>query len=403
MLGETNCVAELDLNLFTDENLRAPFEAYRTIRDAGPVVRLPFSDVYAIGRFADVQTALRSSASLINGEGVGFSEEWNATRGTNVLQMDGRAHAKLRAVVMRPLAPSKLKEVRSELKRLVRARISALVDAGWFDAMKDLAAFLPVEAVSHLVGLPEAGRERMLEWAGASFNMIGPNPNDADIVATAGVRPFMASLTPETVKDGGWTDDLFKAVDAGRLTLAEATSAISAYVIPSLDTTILAKGHLLHDLATHREQWDMVRANPSKIPAAVSESVRRNSVLRWFARVAVEEYGVDNVTVPKGARVMLLYGCANRDERRYREPDKFDIDRDARDQLAWGTGTHMCAGVHLARLEMEVMLEALVEADVSLSSAPPTPGINRGLFGYTELPLRIDRRGTQRTDQNTNG
>ena len=86
---------------------------------------------------------------------------------------------------------------------------------------------------------------------------------------------------------------------------------------------------------------------------------------------------------------MLLYGSANRDERRYADPDRFDVTRDARDHLAWGTGPHMCAGMNLARIEMEVLLEALVEAGVELWSGQPKLGSNAGLYGFTKLPFRI--------------
>ena len=117
--------------------------------------------------------------------------------------------------------------------------------------------------------------------------------------------------------------------------------------------------------------------------------MRRDAVIRWFSRVAAEDYAVEGVAIPKGARVMLLYGSANRDERRYPDPDRFDVTRDARDQLAWGAGAHMCAGLHLARMEMEVMVEAMAEADAELTAGPPVMGANRGLFGFAELPYRI--------------
>jgi cytochrome P450 len=389
--------SELDLDLFTDVSLRDPFNDYKAIRDAGSAVRLRRPDVYAIGRFVDVQAGLRAPEALISGEGVGFNDIWNGGRGSNVLQMDGELHARLRATIMRPLAPAKLREVRDDLKQLVAKRIDALRGSGWFNAMSELATFLPVQAVSHLVGLPEAGRERMLVWAAATFNQIGPEFDAGEFAVLTEARAFMSSLNASAVRPSSWTGDLFKAVDEGRLSLTEAMAAISAYVIPSLDTTILAKGHLLHDLATHPEQWAKLRRHPEKISGAVTESVRRNAVIRWFSRVAANDYDVDGVVVPKGARVMLLYGCANRDERRYVDPDRFDVDRDARDQLAWGTGTHMCAGMHLARLEMEVMLEALVEADASLIAGTPVAGVNRGLFGYVELPLCIDSPSDQPT------
>lgn len=381
---------ELALDLFTDASLEDPFADYRAIRDAGPAVRLRRPDAYAIGRFADVQAALRAPEKLISGQGVGFNDVWNAGGGSSVLQMDGETHARLRATIMRPLAPARLRETRGDLKQLIVQRIDALRGRGWFNAMADLARFLPVQAVSHLVGLPEAGRERMLVWAAATFDQIGPDFDAGEFAVLAEARAFMSGLTASAVRSGSWTGDLFRAVDDGRLSLAEAMAAISAYVIPSLDTTILAKGHLLRDLADHPDQWAKLRANPEKIPQAVLESVRRNAVIRWFSRMAVEDYPVDGVVIPKGSRVMLMYGCANRDERRYPDPDRFDIERDARDQLCWGTGTHMCAGMHLARLEMEVMVEALVEAGASLSAGVPVVGANRGLFGYVDLPLRID-------------
>ena len=384
-------VPALDLDLFAPASLADPFADYRTLRDAGPVVRLARPDVHAIARFADVQTALRASDILISGEGVGFSAAFNAPKGMNVIQSDGDRHRRMRATVAKPLTPARLKGARADLKALVATRIAALVACDAFDAMTELASFLPVEAVSHLVGLPEVGREAMLEWAAAAFNVIGPNQDAADVASLRGAFGFMSTLDADQVRDGSWAGDLFAAARAGRLSPAEAVAAISAYVIPSLDTTILAKGHLLASLAADPGQWALLCARPELIAAAVLEGVRRDAVIRWFSRVAVADYMVDGAVVPAGARVMLLYGAANRDERRYAEPDRFDLTRDARDHLAWGTGPHMCAGMHLARIEMEVMLEALVEAGVMLSAGAPVMGTNAGLYGYTALPFQLTK------------
>ena len=386
--GETPA---LDIALFTDASLRAPFDDYARLRDAGPAVRLREPDVYALGRFADVQAALRDSDALISGEGVGFSAAFNAPKGNNVIQSDGDLHRRMRAAVMRPLTPAALRDSRADLKAMVAARVEALVGQGWFDAMPQLASFLPVEAVSHLVGLPAVGRERMLSWAGAAFNVIGPEQAPEDMMALRDLVGFMGTLNAQSVRDGSWAGELFAAAASGKLSPQEAMGAISAYIIPSLDTTILAKGHLLFSLACDPNQWAQVQARPALIPSAVLETLRRDAPIRWFSRVAATDYEVDGAVVPQGARVMLLYGCANRDERRYAEPDRFDVTRDARDHLAWGTGAHMCAGMHLARLEMEVLLEALVEAGVSLEAGEPEVGANRGLYGFTALPFRMER------------
>lgn len=379
----------LAIDLFADASLVDPFDDYRRLRDAGALVRLDRPDVFAIGRFDDVQAALRASTVLVSGEGVGFGAAFNAPKGQNVLQTDGEVHRRMRGTVIQPLLPAALREVRPDLKALIAARVAALKGRGRFDAMTALAAFLPVEAVSHLVGLPGAGRERMLDWAAAAFNVIGPDQFPDDVATMREAFAYMSSLRDDEVRDGSWAASLFAAADSGRLSRAEAMAAISAYVIPSLDTTILAKGHLLYNLATNPDQWAMLRARPDLIPAAVLEGVRHSAVIRWFARVADADYSVGDGVVPAGARVMLLYGCANRDERHYADPDRFDILRDARDHLAWGTGPHMCAGLHLARIEMEVLLEALVEAEVELAAATPVVGTNRGLYGFTSLAFEL--------------
>jgi cytochrome P450 len=382
-------IPALDLDLFSEVSLRDPFDDYRRLRDTAPVVRLERPEVYAIGRFKDVQKALRVPEELRSGDGVGFSEAFNAPRGMNVIQSDGDLHRRLRLTVMRPLSPATLRESRGALKNMMAARVASLKGAGWIDAMDKLASFLPVEAVSHLVGLPGQGRERMLAWAAAAFNLIGPDQDPRDLATLAEARTYMAGLNADTVRPGSWSGDLFKSAATGYLSPVEALAAVSAYVIPSLDTTILAIGHLLNNLARHSDQWSTLKSRPELIPQAVLEGVRHDSVIRWFSRIAVEDYAVEGFTVPKGSRVMLLYGCANRDERRYADPDRFDITRDARDHLAWGTGAHLCAGMHLARMEMEVLLESLVETDATLEAGEATLGANRGLFGFSALPFRL--------------
>lgn len=231
-----SAVPTFDGDLFDERSLTDPFDDYRRLRDAGAVVRLARPDVFAIGRFADVQTALRDPAALISGEGVGFGAAFNAPKGRNVLQTDGEIHRRMRGSLIKPLMPTALREIRPELKALVSTRVAALKGRGIFDAMKDLAAFLPVEAVSHLVGLPSVGRERMLEWAAAAFNVIGPDQFPDDVKKMAEAFTYMSKLQKHELRNGSWAAELLAAADQGRLSHTEALAAISAYVIPSLDT-----------------------------------------------------------------------------------------------------------------------------------------------------------------------
>ncbi|MGY4256630.1 cytochrome P450 [Bradyrhizobium sp. USDA 4516] len=177
--------------------------------------------------------------------------------------------------------------------------------------------------------------------------------------------------------------------EAGRLTRAEAIGAVRAYVLPSHDTAILAKGHLLYNLATNHDQCALLRSNPKMTTSAVLVGVRHSSAIHWFLRLAASDYAVRADIRPAGARVILLYGCANRDECRYPLPDPFDIARDARDHLAWGIGAHMCIGMHLARIEMEVTPGALVDHVETIEVDPPFIGTNKCLYGFEWLPLRL--------------
>lgn len=380
-----------EADLFAPASLRAPFAHYRALRDLGPVARLADPDVHVLSRYDEVRDALRAPDALISRKGVGFSPQFNTPGGPNLIQSDGDLHQRMKAEVLRPLNVGALRQHRPLLKHLISARIEALVDTGRFDAMAEIARVLPIQAISVLVGLPEEGRAAMLEWAAAAFNALGP-PNEAyasDFKLLGEAFAYVRSQRRDTVREGSWAHALFDAVDAGRLSEAEARGAISAYVVPSLDTTILAKGHLLNCLATSPEQWQRLRDDPTLIPGAVQESLRHSSVIRWFSRVAEVDYRVGDHVIPQSARVMLVYPSANRDERRFVDPDRFDVTRDARAQLAFGNGTHMCGGQHLARMEMEVMLEALVESCAAIWAGEPGIGENRGLYGFTSLPFEL--------------
>ena len=381
-----------DEDLFAPEALRHPFEHYRRMRDLGPVVRLQGVDALALPRFNDVQAALRTPEALISGAGVGFNVTFNSPGPEpNVLGSDGARHRKLRTHLTRPLMPGALRQHRDMLKSMISEQVRQVADGCTFDAVAEVAKHLPMAAISFLVGIPEDGRQNMLRWATAIFNMVGPDsPAFAEDLATfREFRAYLLSIDPAQLHENGWAKMLFDTVEAGKLTIGEARAALSGLLGPSLDTTINAKSNLLFNLATNPEQWAKLRGDPSLIPGAVFEGVRHSAVVRWFSRMAVADYRAGDVFIPEGTRVMVMYGSANRDERHYQDPDRFLVDRNPQDQLGWGTGPHMCGGMHLARLEMEVLLEALIENVETLDADQPVLGTNRGLYGLESLPMRM--------------
>lgn len=388
-----------DGDLFDHDALKHPFEHYRAIRDLGPAVRIDALNVYAIGRYNDVREALRASEVLTSSQGIAFNEVMNAPMDRPlIIRSEGDYHMRLRSVLGRMLMPNAVKAQRETLKAMISSRITDLLAAGGtFDGVESIAQCLPLGAVTHLVGLPEDGRRNMLRWANAGFNGVGPERAGDDVdprmVADRDsyreVYRFFASVDPKTFVPNSWAAGLFEAVDDGRLTEPEARTLLSGLVMPSLDTTINAKSSLLCNLARNPDQWRRLKAQPALISSAVLEGVRHSATVRWFSRVAREDYVAGDVFIPKGARVMVMYGSANRDERRYENPDEFDVSRNPTDQVGWGNGPHMCVGMHLAKLEMEVMLEALIEQVKDIEVGEPELSVSRGLYGFDKLPMRV--------------
>jgi cytochrome P450 len=383
--------SELALDLFCDEALRDPHPLYREIRDAGPAVWLPAQGVFALGRFEDVRAALRADATLVSGRGVALNDFVNGLPARTTLASDGALHRTRRGVLMRPMMPSALTQVRATIERLAGELVAELVARDSFDGIADFARRLPVAVVLHLVGLPEEGRERMLEWAAATFDALGPANTRG---RAAGPRllemaEYATRVDPARLAPDGWAARLFAAADGGRLDPEDARGLLIDYIAPSLDTTILASGHLLHLLGRHPEQYEKLRGDAELVPSAVNEALRFESPVRGFTRLAVEPYQAGEVSLPAGARVLVLYGSANRDERRYRDPDRFDITRDARDHVAFGHGVHRCAGGHLAQLELESLLRALVARVRRIEVGEPEVLMNNVLRGWRRLPARF--------------
>ncbi|EHR03973.1 cytochrome P450 [Bradyrhizobium sp. WSM471] len=387
----TNCPA-YDVDLYDDDVLRDPYPHYRALRELGAVVWLSRNGLYALGRFEDVRAALRNPGSFSSAEGVAANAAVNEMSKGTTLASDAPLHDRLRAIIAAPMLPRALEEIGPQIRAEARQLVDGLVRRGQFDAVADLARHLPLTIVSKLVGLEDHGRGSMLRWAAATFNVLGAM-NERACAAMTDVQEMRGYLggaaIRERLRPGSWGERIFEAGDRGEVEPERCPVLMRDYLGPSLDTTIFATANLILLFGRHPEQWDLVRQDPALIPNAINEALRLESPIRGFTRYLAADTKIGEAVIPAGNRVLLLYASANRDERKWQDPERFDVRRRASDHLGFGNGTHMCAGLHLARLEMTALLEVLVEKVARFDIGEPVLALNNVLRGLASLPVRV--------------
>jgi cytochrome P450 len=383
---------EADIDLFADAALLDPYPLYKELRDMGAAVWLKPLEMYALSRFEDVREALRNWQAFSSARGVAMNEPVNEKIAGNTLGSDPPLHDKFRRVLVKPLLPAAMPEVTALIEREAERVVERLCGIGRFDAATELAHHLPMTVVSHLVGLPEAGRERMLEWGNAAFDTLGPGNarcQSALQVSMGLIEYAFEKLDPASVKPGSWAALAFQAADRGEITLHEAKGLLLDYTAPSLDTTIYAISNAIWLFAEHPEQWSLLRKNPALMPGAINESLRVESPIQAFSRYVARDTEIGGVHLPQGSRAVVLYGSANRDERKWDAPERFDIERKAAEQLAFGHGEHMCVGLPLARLEMKAILSALAKRVQRFEVLNMRRAINNTLRGIGTLEVAV--------------
>jgi cytochrome P450 len=372
--------AELDLDLWSDEGIANRYAIYRQLRDIPGPAWLRKHDLYVLARYDDVRAALQNWQT--------FSQ---LSRGV-LLCSDPPRHDALRKVASKPLHPSELRQLEARVMAEGDAIVERLVKQGSFDAAKDLASYLPVTVVSKLVGLPQEQRERMLPWAEAVFNCVGPTNSRTESSIPLVQEAFTFSMDPQfpgRLDPGGWAARLFDAVESGEISHDDAVSIVNDYWAPSLDTTILATTSAIRLFGENPDQWQLVREDPKLIPHAINEVIRLESPIQGFSRYLTQEHAVDGVTMPAGARAVVLYASANRDERKWTDPERFDVLRKPTGHLGFGAGEHRCMGLALATLEMRAIITALAKRVQRFEIGASQPLVNNVLHGLRSLEVTV--------------
>jgi cytochrome P450 len=380
-------------NIYTTDAIVDPYPHYTRLREKGPVVWLSRHRLYALPRYTECKSVLRDDKTFISGSGVALNPLTNRLSRGTTLTSDGAEHDQRRKLVAHRMLPRALRTISDNVDRLAADVVTVALERGEVDGVNDLASALPHAVVPDLVGWPRDQRDNLLSWGAATFDILGPLNKHAVKSMAASMQMLMFArrvVRKRGVLDGSMAHELLTAADAGKLSHGECAPLMVDYIAPSLDTTISAISSALYLFATHPEQWQILREDPSLINNAVNEVVRFEAPLRAFARHARCDTEVAGVHIPQGAGLLVIYASANRDEREWDAPDTFDIRRDANRHLGFGQGAHACAGQSLARLETSAMLRALVDrVDRIELAAEPTWAINNIIRRHEHLPLKL--------------
>jgi cytochrome P450 len=370
-----------------------PYPHYQRLRDLGPVVWLTKHKVYALPRYAECKAVLLDDKTFLSGNGVALNRIANRMSRGTTLNSDGVEHDQRRKLLAHRLLPRSLRAISDGVDATAAAVVEAALNKGEIDGVNDLAAALPLAVVPDLIGWPRHQRDHLIEWGGATFDVLGPLNWQAIKAMPGAFRMLLFArrvVRKRTFLVGSMADELLLAADQGKLSHAECPALMVDYLAPSIDTTMSAISNALYLFASHPEQWQLLKDEPALMPNAINEVVRYEPPLRAFARRVGQPTEIGRVRIRSGARVLVMYASANRDEREWEQPAVFDISRDAGRQIGFGQGAHACAGQSLERLETSAMLRALIErVDRIEVTSSPTWAINNIIHRHERLPLKL--------------
>ncbi|WP_316218738.1 cytochrome P450 [Bradyrhizobium sp. SZCCHNR3003] len=392
--GGAPAIPHLAIDPFSHEFFDDPYPAHQEMREAGPVVHLDAWNVYGVARYAEVYAVLNDPQTFCSSRGVGLSDfakekPWRPP--SLILEADPPAHTRTRAVLSKVLSPAVMKRLRDGFMAAAEAKIDELVARGTFDAIPDLAEAYPLSVFPDALGLKPEGRGHLIPYASLVFNAFGP-PNELRQQAIERSAPHQAYVTEQCQRDnlapGGFGSCIHAFSDSGEITLAEAPLLVRSLLSAGLDTTVYGIGAAVYCLARFPDQWARLRADPSLARNAFEEAVRFESPVQTFFRTTTRDVELGGVTIPEGEKVLMFLGSANRDPRRWEQPDSYDVTRKVSGHVGFGSGIHMCVGQLVARLEGEAVLTALARKVGSITmSGQPKRRYNNTLRGLESLPV----------------
>jgi cytochrome P450 len=343
------------------------------------------SENWFVHRYSDAERILRDAerfSSRVNADTMG------PVMGVMLVAMDGTEHRHYRDLVARAFRASALERWEQEL---IRPSLDRLLDAvapkGQADLVAELTARFPAQVIAGVLGVPVEDHDQFHEWAEA-IN-LGPTDYERSVPASQALTAYLQPIVEDRrahPRDDLISDIVTAEVDGARLDDEHVYGFLRLLLPAGAETTYRLFGNCLLALLTHPEVYARVLGDLSLMPTVIEETLRWESSVAMVNREATCPVEVAGTTIPTGASVVIVTSSANHDEERYQDSGVWDIDRPAVPHLAFGTGRHQCLGMHLARLELRVGLNAVLDRlpDLRLDPEYPPPTITGFAFRSPE-------------------
>jgi cytochrome P450 len=319
------------------------------------------------------------------------------TKARNLIAEDGDSHTAMRAIVNRGFTPRRIAAWEGRAHELVDAAMAKLRGGGSFDLVEDLAIPLPVSIIAEMLGVEPARQRDFKRWSDDMIYAIA-GPGRADPFQKRNVDTLIELLSylrgVAVARRRKPADDLVSLIaseqdGATALSTREVVQFVMLLLVAGNETTTNLIGNAATALLDHPAELARLARDPALVPAAVEEALRFDSPVQVVFRNTTQEVELAGVRIPKGAYVAPLLGSANRDERRFPDPDRFDVDRNPQGHVGFGFGKHFCLGASLARLEARIALAALAPELVRLERLGPREVVDSFLVrGPRRLELR---------------
>jgi cytochrome P450 len=347
-----------------------PYPVYRWMRDEAPAYYNAELDFFAFTRFKDNLDAFveHETYSSNHGTSLEFMDGPKEDTGL-IIYMDPPRHNRYRALVSKTFTPRQIQELAAEIRRIAVSYLDPLVGRDGFDVVREFTARLPMDVISSMLGIPEADRRWVQEGSNAILHREpgNPMPTKEALAASDQVMRFVQSQIEERRKHP--RDDMLTRLTQVELEEDGVTSRLNDSDIRSFFLLLSTAGNetvtkllatAYFELGRNPDQRRLLVEEPSLIANAVEETLRFDPPSQYQGRVTTREVRLHDVTMPAGARVLLINGASGRDERQFPDPDRFDARRKIDLHLGFGHGRHFCLGASLARLESRIAIEELL-------------------------------------------